>query len=96
MDAFDYFDNFDDFDDIEIIIRIPKRYLRGVKNPLEFFDNDEFKQRYRFSKDIIVHVVFPLVQPQLERGNLRGLPILPLYQLLTTLRFYATGNFQES
>ncbi|XP_018570980.1 putative nuclease HARBI1 isoform X1 [Anoplophora glabripennis] len=82
-------------DVINILIpRFPKRYLRNYENPLEFYDECQFQRRYRFSKDSTIHILFPLVETTLQTVNNRGLPIPPLLQLLTGLRFYATGSFQ--
>ncbi|KAL1488994.1 hypothetical protein ABEB36_014773 [Hypothenemus hampei] len=36
----------------------------------------------------------PLVEETLLKPSNRGLPLLPIHQLLVTLRYYATGNFQ--
>lgn len=74
--------------------RIPKRYLRDLENPVEFFREDEFKIRYRFSKTTVMEVILPIIGNRLDKVNNRGLPFPPLLQLLLSLRFYATGNFQ--
>ena len=34
-----------------IIIRAPKRYIRDTQNPFEVYCDDEFRRRFRFSKD---------------------------------------------
>ena len=34
-----------------IIIRAPKRYIRDAQNPFEVYRDDEFRRRFRFSKD---------------------------------------------
>lgn len=81
-------------DEIEELIRIPKRYIRDYENPFEFFEDLAFRNRYRFSKFIVRDEIFPLVSDSLIKVSTRGLPILPILQLLIALRFYATGNFQ--
>lgn len=73
---------------------VPRRYVRDAANPFEFYDNHQFKTRYRFSKEIIRDVLLPLVGDNLVKLSKRGLPISPILQLLIALRFYATGNFQ--
>jgi hypothetical protein len=75
-----------------------RRYIRDAENPMEFYDNEEFRRRFRFSKNTVHLVLMPLVfnNQQLSGSNNRGLPIPPIFQLLLTLRFYATGNFQVS
>jgi len=78
----------------EIQIRAPKRYIRDKENPFEFFNEEEFKKRFRFSKDSIMYGILPLVEEGLAKINNRGLPISPVLQLLICLRFYATASFQ--
>ncbi|KAJ8931226.1 hypothetical protein NQ314_015898 [Rhamnusium bicolor] len=98
-------DNFDDFfdylDHLEVIEahrrrdRLFKRYIRDGENPLEFYEDVEFRKRYRFSKHVVTNVILPLILDGLQIGiNNRGLPVSPLIKLLICLRFYATGNFQ--
>ena len=74
--------------------RLPKRYLRDLVNPLEFYGEDDFRRRFRFRKDSFVNVVLPLVEEELSQPTNRGLPISPVHQLLLALRFYATGSYQ--
>jgi len=48
----------------------------------------------RFSKETVVDVLLDLIS-NIDYSTKRGLPIPPiLLQLLTTLRFYASSNFQ--
>ncbi|CAI6354784.1 unnamed protein product [Macrosiphum euphorbiae] len=72
--------------------RIVRRYIRDHENPMEFFTSMEFYKRYRFSKEIVRDVIMQLIT--INHENNRGLPIPPIIQLLTTLRFYASSNFQ--
>lgn len=86
----------DFLDYIEVIFEdegVPRRYIRDFENPLERFSELQFKKRYRFSKDVVTNVILPLVQFE-RRRNRRGLPLSPMLQILISLRFYATGNFQ--
>lgn len=91
-------DNFNNINDIELddedVGRAPKRYIRDAQNPLEFYDNGEFKRRYRFNKDSVLYGILPKIEIGLEKVNNRGLPIVPELQLLMTLRYYATASFQ--
>ncbi|XP_071577363.1 putative nuclease HARBI1 [Temnothorax nylanderi] len=80
--------------DDEEILRAPKRYIRDNQNPFEFFNEQEFKKRFRFSKDSVIFGILPLVEEGLAKINNRGLPISPILQLLICLRFYATASFQ--
>lgn len=74
----------------------PKRYLRDYQNPFEFFNEREFKKRFRFTKNSVMFGILPLIEEGLAKINNRGLPIPPVLQLLVTLRFYATASFQVS
>jgi len=74
--------------------RLAKRYIRDWENPMEFFEDVLFRQKYRFSKGTVIEILLSLVNAQLRQLSNRGLPISPLMQLLITLRFYATSSFQ--
>lgn len=78
----------------EIQIRAPKKYIRDGQNPFEFFNEQEFKRRFRFSKNSVMFGILPLIEEGLAKINNRGLPISPVIQLLICLRFYATASFQ--
>ncbi|XP_069702656.1 putative nuclease HARBI1 [Periplaneta americana] len=75
-------------------IRAPKRYLRNVMNPFEFYNDIEFKRRFRFHKRTVLDLILPKIERTLAKPNQRGLPVPPVLQLLICLRFYATGSFQ--
>lgn len=74
--------------------RVRKIYIRDVQNPMEFYDDREFRLRYRFQKETVAYIILPLINERLQKFNNRGLPIPPILQLLTCLRFYATCNYQ--
>ncbi|XP_060524763.1 putative nuclease HARBI1 [Cylas formicarius] len=82
----------DENDDINL--RMPKRYIRDMQNPVQFYNDFEFKRRYRFSKNVVMEHLIKLVEPELLKVNQRGLPVSPLIAVLCTLRFYASGSFQ--
>lgn len=93
--------DFQDIEEIEeindeniLVIRAVKRYIRDGQNPFEFYNNLEFKKRYRFSKESVMYRILPKIQENLQKINNRGLPIAPVLQLLICLRFYATASFQ--
>lgn len=75
-------------------VRAPKRYIRDWIDPFEFYSNKEFKRRFRFNKNTVLHGILPKIEEGLARINNRGLPVPPIYQLLICLRFFATGSFQ--
>lgn len=77
-----------DEEEIENIRRVPKRYFRDYQNPFEFYNEIEFKRRFRFSKNSVMFGILPLIEQGLGKINNRGLPISPVIQLLICLRFY--------
>lgn len=89
-------DNIDDniLEEIEVAEpRNPKVYFRDV-DPFHYYSEDCFKKRFRFTKSVVRHVILPRIEDTLQSETQRGLPLTPLCQLLTALRFYATGSFQ--
>ena len=92
-------DEFDEYidelnDEVEAQKRQPKRYLRDLANPLEFYDDDDFRRRFRFGKQSVIDFLLPLVEDHLSKPNNRGLPVSPMHQLLLALRFFATASYQ--
>lgn len=43
-------------EDVEDVFRLPKRYIRNWENPIEFYEDIQFKKRYRFSKRAVVDI----------------------------------------
>lgn len=74
--------------------RLPKRYIRDAENPLDFYNDEDFRRRYRFNKNTFQHQILPMIADNLIKANNRGLPVPPLIQLCICLRYYATGSFQ--
>ncbi|KOB68549.1 hypothetical protein OBRU01_18175 [Operophtera brumata] len=72
--------------------RKTKVYFRN--DPLRENTENDFRMRYRFSKSVVLNVILPLIIDDLRSDTQRGLPISPVCQLLTALRFYATASFQ--
>ena len=70
------------------------RHLRDRLNPLEEYDEENFRQRFRLRKDSVILLVDAL-QNDLEHHTRRGLPLSPMQQVLMALRFYATGSFER-
>ena len=70
-----------------------RRYLLDKTNPLESFQDEEFRTRYRLTKSAVVDLM-TICERDLAKPNNRGLPIPPLLKLTATLRFYAAGCFQ--
>lgn len=68
-----------------------RRNLRTT--PTDTVTPQEFRQRYRFTKETFQHIC-RMLESQLEPPNKRNDSLSTEQQLLITLRFYATGNFQ--
>lgn len=62
----------------DIRLRAPKRYIRDGQNPFEFYNEWEFKRRFRFKKESVMHCILPLIEEGLIKVNNRGLPIAPV------------------
>ena len=73
--------------------RVLGRKIRDRLNPIEFYDNSEFSQRYRFTKESVIYLNRK-VGPAIKHGSERNCAVPLLLQLLVALRFYATGCFQ--
>ena len=87
--------DFEDTDDDIADNRPVKRYIRDGQNPFEFYEEDEFKKRFRFNKESVLHGILPKIIEPLTKTNNRGLPIPPQLQLLACLQYYATSSFQQ-
>ena len=70
------------------------RRLRDRFNPLEEYDGEDFRLRFRFRKDSVIDLVKTL-DKDLQHQTRRGLPLTPMQQVLIALRFYATGTFER-
>ena len=70
------------------------RHLRDRFNPLEEYDDEAFRLRFRLRKDSVSDLV-KILAKDLEHQTRRGLLPTPMQQVLIALRFYATGTFQR-
>ncbi|RWS00543.1 hypothetical protein B4U79_02883, partial [Dinothrombium tinctorium] len=72
--------------------RIPL-YREPKISPLSLYSDNEFRQRYRMSKNAFEKMC-SLFGKYLTFIDNRGNPTSPEMQLLIAFRFYATGDFQ--
>lgn len=93
MDSSSYSSTEDEFllDVMNLLPREPREHVR--QNPLVMEDL-EFKRKYRFSKEVVEHILHLILPAIAYEGN-RNHPIAPMTQLLIALRFYATGSVQN-
>ena len=72
------------------------RRLRDRLNPLEEFDEENFRRQFRLRKDSVITLA-DILKYDLQHQTKRGLPLSPvqyvLVKLRPTLRFYATASF---
>jgi len=74
-------------------IHLPICRLQDRDNPLEWFDNFEFKRRFHMYKESAVFII-ELIKMELCAPVRRGAQLPPAIQFCIAARFYATGSFQ--
>ncbi len=67
------------------------RSFRPRHDALEMFEDEEFRQRFRFSKPTFQYIC-GLIREDLEKLTKRNYALSPELQLLCALRFFATGD----
>lgn len=68
------------------------RVFGVVTNPINIYDDEEFKKRFRLSKGSVRYVL-NLITDNIKPMTARNRSISAMNQLLITLRFYACGTF---
>ncbi|KAH9633138.1 hypothetical protein HF086_011863 [Spodoptera exigua] len=95
FDASDSEDSSDDDNTITHFILMRRRKTFRVRNsPLETWDDVDFCQRYRLSKETLMWIVCE-IGDYLKTPTTRNHDVTPLEQVLLTLRFYVTGILQQ-
>ncbi|XP_028407526.1 putative nuclease HARBI1 [Dendronephthya gigantea] len=61
----------------------------------EIYDEEQFRSRFRLTKNGF-REMFDIIEADISAHNERGNPIPAEIKLLLTLRYYATGTFQEA
>ena len=79
----------------EIVPPIPRRVFRDQLNPLEHYDERNFKANFAFSKDGFRHVL-GIFGPQLEAKKRRDPPFSPLLMLSVFLLYLRSNGFYRS
>lgn len=80
--------------DIYINIIPEQRIFREATNLFQSYSDEEFYQRFRLTKESVVNVL-DIIGPNISPITQRNKSITALNQLLLTLRFLATGTFQN-
>ena len=69
------------------------RIFRDRTNPFDEFDDVELYKKFRFRREDIITIIAEIAD-DIEHVNRQG-SLPTLLQVLTALRFYATGSFQD-
>ena len=70
------------------------RIFRERENPLDTLNDDNFFQRFRMTRPRFYDLL-SCVHDELEHSTKRNHALLPSLQLMTGLRFFACGSFQQ-
>lgn len=71
-----------------------QRRLRRRENLFHKYDDDEFIERFRLSKATVLDILH-LIEDDIKFTSQRNSGLTASNQLLLTLRFYATGAYQQ-
>ncbi|XP_018303528.1 putative nuclease HARBI1 isoform X2 [Mycetomoellerius zeteki] len=82
-------------EEIHIIVRRKRYTVRPRPDLFNEYDNIEFVRRFRLHKRT-VQMILNLIEETIRSRTDRNHAVSPLHQLLLTLRFYATGTFQDT
>lgn len=77
----------------QLFVRRP-RTIRDRLDPFHFYDEEDFLVRFRFCKHDTL-LIMDMLGNDLEPNQRKLMSVSPLNQLLITLRFFATGAFQQ-
>ena len=72
----------------------PERIFRDRFDPLDIYSEQEFRDRYRFTKVTFWHIL-EMISDGLDRKTRRNNPVPAHFQLLLAPRYYVTDNFQR-
>ncbi|XP_042228180.1 putative nuclease HARBI1 [Homarus americanus] len=97
MQTYRYREDFDDIEEIRMLSQLDgmrKRRFRVRRDPFQYYNEEEFIQRYRLSKDSTRELLTKIRHHLPMSLSRRGIPIPPGLQLLVAMRYMATGKFQ--
>ncbi|KAK4882442.1 hypothetical protein RN001_005761 [Aquatica leii] len=84
-------DMFDDLDVVELIEFGVPRQIYNRSDHFNSLDDYEFFKKFRLIKETVMHLL-PVLENELEFPTNLNKCISPINQLLTCLRYYATGS----
>ncbi|XP_071177464.1 putative nuclease HARBI1 [Mytilus edulis] len=71
-----------------------ERIFRDRTHPLDVYDDFDLIRRYRMHREAILNIV-DMLTDDLEPKTMRSHSVPASLQVLTALRYYATGSFQQ-
>ncbi|XP_028413867.1 putative nuclease HARBI1, partial [Dendronephthya gigantea] len=74
--------------------RADRVFRREIDNILQYYDDNELRKRYRFGRQTIVYIT-NLVRDEISPATNRTHAVSATHQVLITLRFLASGSFQQ-
>lgn len=77
------------------VINPDAKIIKDSNNPMESMNEEEFLQKYKFTKEV-TNEILQMILYGLRKYTNRGHPVPPIIELLITLRFLATGDFQSN
>lgn len=75
-------------------VKISRRVIRDRLNPLEEYSDDEIFDRYRF-RPATIQYILDSIAPSIVHNTAKNCALPPTLQLLTCLRFLATGAYHR-
>lgn len=92
--ALPYIDFINNYNQAENIFH-QNRIFQDHMNPMENYNEEQFRARFRFSKEAVRDVILPALFADLARPTTRNQALTPIQQLCTALRFYACGSYMR-
>ncbi|XP_036320285.1 putative nuclease HARBI1 [Rhagoletis pomonella] len=94
MDFVDSDESDFDFDVLQVIVLRRKRKIKERPDFFHYYDDVDFRDRFRMCKDA-AWFIFSLIKEKIYIGT-RNNAMQPHQMFFITLRFYASGSFQQT
>ena len=72
-----------------------ERVFQDRQNPFEYYTNEEFHHRFRFTKENTIFII-DIIADDIRFNTNRNKALPPYLQVLTALSFYGSGGFHVS
>ena len=70
------------------------RVIRDRDNPLDYLSDETFLQRFRLNRQLFYELL-DMIDDRIVHQSNRNMAVSPALQLLSALRFYASGSFEQ-